>query len=122
MYAGPVLGGGPGLPRARRNIRYHYDLGNDLFELMLDETMTYSCAVFDRPDEPLADAQRRKLRRVCEKLDLGPDDHLLEIGCGWGSFALTAAGEYGARDRADDLGSAGEAGARVRLAKASTSD
>ncbi len=97
MNARPRPGGRQGLLRARRNIRYHYDLGNDLFELMLDETMTYSCAVFDRPDEPLADAQRRKLRRICEKLDLGPDDHLLEIGCGWGSFALTAAGEYGAR-------------------------
>ena len=97
MNARPRPGGRQGLLRARRNIRYHYDLGNDLFELMLDETMTYSCAVFDRPDEPLADAQRRKLRRVCDKLDLGPDDHLLEIGCGWGSFALTAAGEYGAR-------------------------
>jgi cyclopropane-fatty-acyl-phospholipid synthase len=86
-----------GLLRARRNIEYHYDLGNDFFGLMLDETMTYSCAVFDRPDEPLADAQRRKLRLVCDKLALAPDDHVLEIGCGWGSFALTAAGEYGAR-------------------------
>jgi cyclopropane-fatty-acyl-phospholipid synthase len=97
MNARPRPGGRQGLLHARRNIRYHYDLGNDLFELMLDETMTYSCAVFDRLDEPLADAQRRKLRRICDKLDLGPDDHLLEIGCGWGSFALTAAGEYGAR-------------------------
>lgn len=86
-----------GLLRARRNVEYHYDLGNDLFRLMLDETMTYSCAVFERPGEPLAEAQRRKLRRVCEKLALGPDDHVLEIGCGWGSFALTAAAEYGAR-------------------------
>jgi cyclopropane-fatty-acyl-phospholipid synthase len=86
-----------GLLRARRNIEYHYDLGNELFRLMLDETMTYSCAVFEHPDEPLADAQRRKLRRVCDKLELGPSDHVLEIGCGWGSFALTAARDYGAR-------------------------
>src|SRR5437588_12767723 len=64
---------------------------------MLDETMTYSCAVFEREDEALADAQLRKLRRVCDKLGLGPGDHLLEIGCGWGSFARVAAGEYGAR-------------------------
>ena len=77
--------------RARSNIEYHYDLGNDLFRLMLDETMTYSCAVFERDDEPLADSQRRKLRLVCDKLELGPDDHVLEIGCGWGSFAMTAA-------------------------------
>ena len=86
-----------GLLRARRNIGYHYDLGNDLFALMLDETMTYSCAVFEHADEALADAQRRKLRKVCDKLALGPGDHVLEIGCGWGSFALIAAGEYGAR-------------------------
>ena len=85
------------LLRARRHVEYHYDLGNDLFWLMLDETMTYSCAVFARPDEPLADAQRRKLRMVCDRLALTPADHMLEVGCGWGSFALTAAGEYGAR-------------------------
>ncbi len=97
MKARPRPNRRQGLLRARRNIEYHYDLGNDLFRLMLDETMTYSCAIFERPDEPLAEAQRRKLRRVCEKLELGPDDHVLEIGCGWGSFALTAAGEYGAR-------------------------
>jgi cyclopropane-fatty-acyl-phospholipid synthase len=86
-----------GLFRARRNIAYHYDLGNELFAAMLDETMTYSCAVFERPDESLEQAQLRKLRLVCEKLRLGPDDHVLEIGCGWGSFARVAAAEYGAR-------------------------
>ena len=86
-----------GLLRARRHISYHYDLGNELFRLMLDETMTYSCAVFEQPDEPLEDAQLRKLRRVCDKLELGPEDHVLEIGCGWGSLALVAADEYGAR-------------------------
>jgi cyclopropane-fatty-acyl-phospholipid synthase len=86
-----------GLLRARRNIAYHYDLGNELFARMLDGTMTYSCAVFERPDEALEDAQLRKLRLVCDKLRLGPDDHVLEIGCGWGSFARVAASEYGAR-------------------------
>ena len=96
-HARPRLNRRTGLLAARRNIRYHYDLGNDLFALFLDDTMTYSCAVFERDGEPLADAQRRKLRMVCDKLELGPDDHVLEIGCGWGSFALTAAGEYGAR-------------------------
>ena len=85
------------LRRAPATSPYHYDLGNELFALMLDETMTYSCALFERPDESLADAQLRKLRRVCEKLELGPGDHVLEIGCGWGSFALVAAGEFGAR-------------------------
>ena len=86
-----------GLLRARHNISYHYDLGNDLFDLMLDETMTYSCGIFDRPDATLADAQRAKLQRVCDKLQLGPADHVLEIGCGWGGFALYAAATTGCR-------------------------
>jgi cyclopropane-fatty-acyl-phospholipid synthase len=86
-----------GLLRARRNIAYHYDLGNDFFASVLDETMTYSCAVFERPEETLEQAQLRKLRLVCDKLRLGPADHVLELGCGWGSFARVAAGEYGAR-------------------------
>jgi cyclopropane-fatty-acyl-phospholipid synthase len=86
-----------GLLRARRNISYHYDLGNDLFDLMLDETMTYSCGIFDRADATLADAQRAKLQRVCDKLQLGPADHVLEIGCGWGGFALYAAATTGCR-------------------------
>ncbi len=95
LEARPRLNRRNGLPGARRNIAYHYDLGNDLFELMLDETMTYSCAVFARDDEPLADAQRRKYRRICERLRLEPDDRVLEIGCGWGGFARFAAQEYG---------------------------
>ena len=79
--------------RARRNIGYHYDLGNDLYGLFLDESSTYSCAIWAEGDTL---AQRsRKLRRVCELLELGPDDHVLEIGCGWGSFARLAAEEYG---------------------------
>jgi cyclopropane-fatty-acyl-phospholipid synthase len=93
--ARPRLNTRNGFARARRNIEYHYDLGNDLFELMLDETMTYSCAVFAARDEPLADAQRRKYRMVCEKLELGPADRVLELGCGWGGFARFAATEHG---------------------------
>src|SRR4029079_5677194 len=84
------------LRRARRNIGYHYDLVSALYELFLDESMTYSCGIWAEGDT-LADAQLRKLRRVCELLELGPDDHVLEIGCGWGSFAPMAAQEYGAR-------------------------
>ena len=84
-----------GLLSARRHISYHYDLGNDLFELMLDETMTYSCAIFERADEPLADAQLRKYRRICEQLELGRNDRVLDIGCGLGGFALFAANEFG---------------------------
>jgi cyclopropane-fatty-acyl-phospholipid synthase len=85
-----------GLLHARRNIGYHYDLGNDLFQLMLDETMTYSCGIFEAEGESLEQAQLRKLRRVCDRLGLQEGDRVLEIGCGWGSFALVAAGEYGA--------------------------
>ncbi len=111
-----------GLLAARRNIRFHYDLGNDLFGLFLDETMTYSCALFEQDGEPLADAQRRKLRMVCDKLELGPDDHVLEIGCGWGSFALIAAGEYGARVTGITLSPAQAELARRRVAAAGLAD
>jgi cyclopropane-fatty-acyl-phospholipid synthase len=82
---------------ARRHIAAHYDLGNDMFQLFLDETMTYSCAYFESPDQTLREAQEAKLDRVCRKLELGPDDHVVEIGTGWGSFALHAAGRYGSQ-------------------------
>jgi len=80
-----------GFARSRRNIAYHYDLGNELFALMLDETMTYSCAVFDDPRMSLEDAQRLKYERLCRSLSLGSEDRVLEIGCGWGGFARHAA-------------------------------
>ena len=82
---------------SRRNISAHYDVGNDFFRLMLDETMMYSCALFERPDMSLAEAQAAKLDRLCRTLDLGPSDHVLEIGTGWGGFAIHAAGRYGCR-------------------------
>ena len=86
-----------GFARSRRNIAYHYDLGNELFELMLDETMTYSCAIFERPDMTLADAQRAKYKALSDTLSLSSEDHVLEIGCGWGGFAKFAAENYGCR-------------------------
>lgn len=82
---------------SRRNIRAHYDLSNDLFRLFLDDSMTYSAGVFAQPDTTLADAQRAKLDGICRTLALQPSDHVLEIGSGWGSFALHAAGVYGCR-------------------------
>ena len=82
---------------SRRNISAHYDLGNDFFRLMLDETWMYSCAFFERPDMTLAEAQAAKLDRVCRSLALGPSDHVLEIGTGWGGFAIHAASRYGCR-------------------------
>jgi cyclopropane-fatty-acyl-phospholipid synthase len=83
--------------RSRRDIAAHYDLGNDLFELMLDPTLMYSCALFDRPDMTLEEASLAKLDLVCDKLDLSPADHLLEIGTGWGGLAVHAATTRGCR-------------------------
>ncbi len=82
---------------SRRNISAHYDLGNDFFRLFLDETMMYSCALFDRPGMSLAEASTAKLDLICRKLELGPQDHVVEIGTGWGGFAMHAARRYGCR-------------------------
>jgi len=82
---------------AKDNISAHYDLGNELFETFLDERLVYSCALFDRPDATLEEAQQAKLDRVCERLRLEPADHLLEIGTGWGGLAIHAAAERGCR-------------------------
>jgi len=82
---------------SRRNIAAHYDLGNDFFRLMLDETMMYSAATFEHPAQSLHDAQIARLDRICRKLDLSPTDHLLEIGTGWGGLALHAAKNFGCR-------------------------
>jgi cyclopropane-fatty-acyl-phospholipid synthase len=83
--------------RSRHDIAAHYDLGNELFEAMLDSTMSYSCALFERPGMSLREASIAKLERVCDKLQLGRDDHILEIGGGWGGFALHAAATRGCR-------------------------
>jgi cyclopropane-fatty-acyl-phospholipid synthase len=80
-----------------RNIRDHYDLGNEFFATFLDETFMYSCAVFDDPSATLERAQRAKLDRICQKLALHADHHVLEIGTGWGGFAIHAAANYGVR-------------------------
>ncbi|HKL64487.1 MAG TPA: cyclopropane-fatty-acyl-phospholipid synthase family protein [Roseovarius sp.] len=83
--------------QARRNIEYHYDLGNDFYTLWLDETMTYSSALFETGDESLEDAQEAKYRALVDALEVKPGDHVLEIGCGWGGFAEYAAGKRGLR-------------------------
>ncbi|QXI27725.1 SAM-dependent methyltransferase [Pseudomonas vanderleydeniana] len=82
---------------SRKNIEAHYDLGNDLFEQFLDPTMMYSAAQFLSPEDSLEQAQLNKLERICQKLALTPDDHLLEIGTGWGSMAIHAAQHYGCK-------------------------
>ncbi len=84
-----------GRDQRRRDIAAHYDLGNELFSLMLDPTMTYSCAIFSDPSLSLEEAQLAKLERVCEQLELNSGDRVLEIGSGWGSFAIHAASTRG---------------------------
>jgi cyclopropane-fatty-acyl-phospholipid synthase len=81
---------------SRRNIRAHYDLGNEFYRLFLDSWMTYSCAYFRRPEDSLDTAQQQKLDLICRKLQIEPADRVLEIGCGWGGFAMHAARNYGA--------------------------
>jgi cyclopropane-fatty-acyl-phospholipid synthase len=82
---------------SRKNISAHYDLGNDFYSLWLDRTMTYSCNIFEREDSTLEEAATAKYDLICRKLALGPKDHLLEIGTGWGGFAIHAAKHYGCR-------------------------
>ncbi|HLM97212.1 MAG TPA: cyclopropane-fatty-acyl-phospholipid synthase family protein [Acidimicrobiales bacterium] len=81
----------------RRDVRAHYDIGNQFFCRMLDPTMSYSCALFERPDMTLEEASIAKLNRICRKLALSPTDHVVEIGTGWGGFAIHAATHFGCR-------------------------
>ena len=83
------------LKGSRKNIAGHYDLGNDLFKEFLDSRLMYSSAIYNSPDEDLEVASERKLRTICEKLDLQPADQVVEIGTGWGGFAIYAAENYG---------------------------
>ena len=82
---------------SRRNIAYHYDLGNDFYRLFLDRNLAYSCAYYESPQNSLEQAQMQKFDRICRKVQLGSQDYLLEIGTGWGGFAAYAAETYGCR-------------------------
>jgi cyclopropane-fatty-acyl-phospholipid synthase len=82
---------------SQKNIAAHYDLGNDFYRLWLDKTMMYSCAVYENEKSTLDEAAVNKLNRICKKLDLKPEDHVLEIGTGWGGFAVHMAVHYGCR-------------------------
>ena len=103
---------------SRRNIGAHYDLSNEFFALFLDETMTYSPAVFGGADRTLADAQREKYRALLGRIGLRPGQHVLEIGCGWGGFAELAAAEFGARVTGITVSRRQHDYARARLARA----
>jgi cyclopropane-fatty-acyl-phospholipid synthase len=110
------------LYKAQKNIARHYDLSNSMYEMFLDETMTYSCAIFDSKDEALADAQLRKTDRILEKAYLSERHHLLEIGTGWGTLAIRAASLYGCRVTSITLSKEQQQLARQRIAQAGLSD
>jgi cyclopropane-fatty-acyl-phospholipid synthase len=106
------------LGRSKRNIAAHYDLSNELYATFLDDTMTYSAAFFESPTATLEDAQLAKYRRLAEKVHLDRTCHVLEIGCGWGGFAVFAASTYGCRVTGITLSEEQAALARERVAAA----
>ncbi len=108
--------------RDRRSVRHHYDVSNAFYRRLLGPTMVYSCAYFADPGESLDAAQERKLERICRKLRLGDGDRLLDIGCGWGSLAIHAAREHGARAVGITLSEPQAQLARERAAEAGVGD
>ena len=103
---------------SRRNIAAHYDLSNEFFATFLDDRMMYSSAVFARDDQSLEDASAAKLERLCRKLELTPQDHLLEIGSGWGGLAVYAARNFGCRVTTTTISPAQHRAAVARVAEA----
>jgi cyclopropane-fatty-acyl-phospholipid synthase len=118
------------VPRGRRHtksrdaraVRHHYDVSNDFFALFLDASMTYSCAIFSRGATTLEEAQRTKLEMVCTKLGLQPGERVLDVGCGWGSFAIHAAREHGVNVVGITLSEPQAATARERALAAGVAD
>ena len=129
LRAGPVAGAEL-RPRGRRHsqerdqrsVRHHYDVANAFFALFLDESMTYSCAIFSRGAQTLEEAQRTKLELVCTKLRLEPGQRVLDVGCGWGSFAIHAAREHRVRVTGVTLSQPQAALARERAHAAGVGD
>ncbi|MDX1961672.1 MAG: cyclopropane-fatty-acyl-phospholipid synthase family protein [Pirellulales bacterium] len=107
---------------SRQNISAHYDLGNDFFAQFLDPTLSYSCARFSTPQTDLESASLAKIDDLCQKLDLRAGDHLLEIGTGWGAFALHAARKYGCRVTTTTISREQAAHARAKITNAGLSD
>jgi cyclopropane-fatty-acyl-phospholipid synthase len=110
------------LERDRRAVTHHYDVSNEFFRLLLGESMTYSCAIFSRGAQTLEQAQYTKLELVCTKLALKPGDRVLDVGCGWGSFALHAAREHGVHVTGITLSEPQAVLARERAAAAGLAD
>ena len=106
----------------QHDVRAHYDIGNELFSLMLDPTLSYSCALFERPGMTLEEASSAKLDRMCRKLDLSANDHVVEIGTGWGGFAVHAATRYGCRVTTTTLSAEQFAHARDWVTRAGLSE
>lgn len=108
--------------QARENIAAHYDLGNTFYAQFLDEELLYSSALFTSPDQDLTAAQQAKMARLCDQLDLTPNDHLLEIGTGWGAMAEFAARQYGCRVTTTTLSYEQFCWAQARVARAGLQD
>ncbi len=112
----------PSKHRDRENVAAHYDLSNDFFALMLDPTMTYSCAYFAQDEMSLEAAQMAKFEMIAAKLHLGPEDHVMEIGTGWGGFAMYAAEQHGCRVTTTTISDAQRSLAEKRVAERGLSD
>lgn len=108
--------------QARKNIADHYDLGNDFYQYFLDEDLLYSSALFEDASQSLASAQCAKMQRLCEQLALKPEDHLLEIGTGWGALAEYAACTFGCRVTTTTLSREQYHYAKARIARAGLQD
>ncbi len=109
------------LKGSKENIVAHYDLGNDFYRLFLDETLTYSCGIFENENSTLKDASIAKYDRVCRKLQLHPDDHVIEIGGGWGGFSIHAAKHYACRVTTTTISDEQHALAEKRIAASGVS-
>ncbi|NLI81149.1 MAG: class I SAM-dependent methyltransferase [Deltaproteobacteria bacterium] len=107
---------------SRLNVAAHYDLGNAFYALLLDGTLTYSCGIFEKPESTLEEASIAKMDRICRKLELSQGDCVIEIGTGWGGFAIHAAGNYGCRVTTTTISRAQWELARERVARAGLED
>ncbi|MGB2140394.1 MAG: class I SAM-dependent methyltransferase, partial [Psychrobacter sp.] len=107
---------------SKSNILAHYDLGNDMYQRFLDETMMYSSAVYKNPEATLSEAQQHKLALICQRLQLTADDQVIEIGTGWGGFAIYAASHYGCHVTTTTISDAQFDEAQARIDAAGLSD